>query len=250
MDDGSTDSSPDIVKKYNDPRIRNVLCQHDFVETLNKGLELTQGKYIALLDHDDLMVPKRLQIQYDYMEANPDVIACGGYMHSFGLSSSELRLPLNYEDIMKNMIIRSQMLNPTGFVRKDALVANNIRYQKGYSFAADFKFWTDLVKVGKVTNIPKILTIYRMSEKQANRVFFKDSFAASLKIQQELIVHFLSMVEENNEYYSILLEKLLPAITELNKKEFFTYRSYYPFMYELIDGLCRKGAIVIDSNPI
>ncbi|MDR1583216.1 MAG: glycosyltransferase family 2 protein, partial [Prevotellaceae bacterium] len=84
LDDCSTDKSAEIIKSYNDPRIRYVKCTHDFIGTLNKGLSLSRGKYIAQIDHDDMMLPYRLQTQYDFMENNPDVVACGGYMIAFG----------------------------------------------------------------------------------------------------------------------------------------------------------------------
>jgi glycosyltransferase involved in cell wall biosynthesis len=91
LDDGSIDNSAEIIKSYNDPRIRYVECTHDFIGTLNKGLSLSQGKYIAQIDHDDMMMPYRLQTQYDFMEENPDIVACGGYMISFERYSFEMK---------------------------------------------------------------------------------------------------------------------------------------------------------------
>lgn len=79
VDDSSTDHSKDIILSYDDPRIRYVLCKHDFIGTYRKGYQLASGKYIAHLDHDDKMVPDRLQKQYNFMESRPDIDACDGY---------------------------------------------------------------------------------------------------------------------------------------------------------------------------
>ena len=72
------------MQSYNDPRIKYILCPHDFISTLNHGIEMAQGKYIARMDHDDLMMPERLQTQYEFMEKHPEISACGGYMQTFG----------------------------------------------------------------------------------------------------------------------------------------------------------------------
>lgn len=245
LDDGSTDKSRDIISTYPDQRIRYVCCEHDFIGTINKGLEIARGKYIALLDHDDLMMPKRLQIQYDYMESHPDMIACGGYMHSFGESSQLMKVPLPYHELMRTMVYRCPMLNPTGFVRKDAIMSYEIRYQRGYSFAADFKLWSDLAKVGPVTNIPQVLTLYRTSPQQTGVVFLQESMKGAREIQQEMVNYFLSTVEEGNEFYALLDEKLLPAFEDLNAHAFFTANTYFSFWYEVINGLYKKDALGI-----
>ncbi|RNC63376.1 glycosyltransferase family 2 protein, partial [Proteiniphilum sp. X52] len=56
MDDGSSDDTADIVRTYKYPRIRYERCPHDFSGTFNRGVDIARGKYVALLDHDDMMV--------------------------------------------------------------------------------------------------------------------------------------------------------------------------------------------------
>jgi glycosyltransferase involved in cell wall biosynthesis len=108
MDDGSTDRTAEIIRSYTDPRIRYELCSHDFVGTVNRGFDRAQGKYIALLDHDDIMVPRRLQKQFDFMEAHPDIVACGGSMWTFGSRSIVWEAPLEYPQIILECIRRIQ----------------------------------------------------------------------------------------------------------------------------------------------
>jgi len=248
LDDGSTDRSPQIIQSYSDSRIKYIPCSHDFIKTLNHGLSTAQGKYIALLDHDDLMVPKRIQIQYDFMEQNPEIIACGGNMYSFGKYSKLMEAPSDYSEIMKRMIICSPMYNPTGFIRTDILNIKKIRYQEGYSFAADFKFWSDLVKVGKVVNIPEVLTIYRTSDTQTSIIFAHESSKGANLIYHEMTKYFLSMIRKDNEFFSILENQIVPGMVNLSKHSFFSARTYFLFMYELICGLIEKGAIQIKSG--
>jgi glycosyltransferase involved in cell wall biosynthesis len=74
VDDGSTDNSVNIVKAYTDGRIKLVLCEHDYINSLNTGLFCATGKYIARMDADDIMPVDRLEIQYEFMEKNRKLI--------------------------------------------------------------------------------------------------------------------------------------------------------------------------------
>jgi glycosyltransferase involved in cell wall biosynthesis len=68
VDDGSKDSSIDIINSYNDPRIKLVRNESNLgiSKTLNRGIELASAELIARMDADDISYPVRLQKQYDY----------------------------------------------------------------------------------------------------------------------------------------------------------------------------------------
>ena len=73
IDDGSTDSSPEILKEYagrikvfRQPNSKQAVAQ-------NRGLRAATGEYIAYLDSDDICLPGRLRLQVEYLQANPDV---------------------------------------------------------------------------------------------------------------------------------------------------------------------------------
>lgn len=246
MDDGSTDDSAEIIQSYTDSRIRYIPCSHHFVETLNRGIDTTQGKYIALLDHDDLMLPHRLKVQYEFMEKHPDVIACGGYMHAFGMYSYLMKESLEYADIATDAIYRCPMLNPTGFIRRSVLQSHNLRYSDGYSFAADFKLWTDLIQVGKVVNIPEVLTLYRTYPEQTSLKYLSESQEGADKIRMEMIEYFLTLVKEDSKYYSILMGSFIPALDKLGETAIFSSRTLFPFLHELITGLMKRGDIELE----
>ena len=75
IDDGSTDSSASIIKKYTDKRIRvfKNSCNRGLVFSLNFGLSAARGKYLARMDADDISLPNRLFKQLEYLEARPTV---------------------------------------------------------------------------------------------------------------------------------------------------------------------------------
>ena len=245
LDDGSTDASKDIVQSYDDKRVRYISCKHNFVNTLNKGIMLSKGKYIALLDHDDIMMPYRLSLQYDFMEAHPEIIACGGYMHSFGQNSDLMQVPIKHYEIIEDMIIGSVMLNPTGFIRKSALLENKIKYSKGYFFSADYKMWLDLAKAGTIENIPKVLTLYRTSDKQAHLVYRKECILIERKIKMELLNYFFSNLKKNNKYSKMIDEELIPVINKLEELNCYSPFAFYLFIYQLVKFFRMKGVIIV-----
>ena len=81
VDDGSTDSTSDIVKEIQkqDPRFR-LIVQKNMRQgaARNAGIEVARGKYIALLDADDISSPNRLDVQVRFLENNKIVTVLGG----------------------------------------------------------------------------------------------------------------------------------------------------------------------------
>jgi glycosyltransferase involved in cell wall biosynthesis len=244
MDDGSTDRTAEIIKSYQDKRIRYIPCPHDFIATTNHGFELAEGKYIALLDHDDLMVPRRLQMQYDYMEAHPNVAACGGAMHTFGKQFTKWHLKeMMMEEMMPIQLLHSPVMNPTGFVRREFLLRHKIVHQRGYSFATDFKFWFEISKVGKIVNLPQIFTLYRMSDRQTHVKFRKQLHRGEMKIRWEVLEYLLAHLKLDHPLAKILESQLIPSIETIGERGYFSEDVFYKFMYEMITGLVKDGVI-------
>lgn len=79
-DDGSTDSTVEIIKSFQDFRIRLFVDgeNHGISYRLNQQIDEARGEYFARMDADDIMLPDRLQRQYDYLVVNRDVDVVGG----------------------------------------------------------------------------------------------------------------------------------------------------------------------------
>ncbi len=243
MDDGSTDQGPEIIRSYMDSRTRYIPCKHNFIATINKGLQLSNGKYIALIDHDDIMMPYRLRTQYEFMEANPDVSACGGYMHTFGNYSIIEKNPLDHASIILMMLHQSPIHNPTGFIRNDVLKEHQIHYKNGYSFSADYKLWSDIAKVGKLANIPKILTLYRRHDHQTSVKHLEKCLTGGRRVKKEILQYLISKIKKENQLTRQIAEEFFPAVENLKKQFYFSENIYYAFVYELISGLRKNNLI-------
>lgn len=89
IDDGSTDRSVEIVNSYRNRDRNIVVCEnpHNFINSLNTGIALSRGEYIVRMDADDIMLPDRLEVQFCFMEENPEIDVCGSWMEIFGANS-------------------------------------------------------------------------------------------------------------------------------------------------------------------
>jgi glycosyltransferase involved in cell wall biosynthesis len=175
VDDGSTDRGAAIVEGFGDDRI--VLCRrgHDFIESLNAGMALARGRYIARMDADDVMLPVRLERQLAWMEADPRLDVCGSWVERFGAVAAGapvwidgvVKMPESHREIAGGLLRGNRMFHPTVMMRADALRClpwfPDI-YRREWIYAEDYGLWTELVMAGfRFGNIPEVLLRYRVS---------------------------------------------------------------------------------------
>jgi glycosyltransferase involved in cell wall biosynthesis len=139
-------------------------------KSLNKGIKIAKGKYIARMDADDISLPERFEKQIKVMENNPSIIVCGSKIKVFGERKNTYYMPIveKSNDIKDLLIIRNGISHPSVLVRKDILIMNNIVYDENYIYTQDYKLWTDLYDLGDFHNIQEILLLYRTSKSHAS----------------------------------------------------------------------------------
>lgn len=166
IDDGSTDCSVEILKRYEDPRIQLVLSYHNMgvSSAANRGLELARGEYIARMDCDDISLPERLEKQVAFMDSHPEVGVCGSWYKIFGLIDCEcFCLPTTYEEIKATLFFTNCIGQPTVMMRRSMLKEYGLRYELGCDYAEDYSLWTTCSFLFPVVNIPEMLLHYRVS---------------------------------------------------------------------------------------
>ncbi len=166
INDGSTDKSLDLLKSFHDPRIRLVNNEINLrlPATLNKGLRLARGTYIARMDCDDISLPERLARQVEYLDANPDVGLCSTDIYSMNVHGQVIDMP---KDKIKGVPVEWRLFwenpikHPTAMLRRRILADSNLAYRD--VFAEDFVLWCRLALVTKIQKLDYPLLLYRMA---------------------------------------------------------------------------------------
>ncbi len=169
IDDGSTDSSKEIVLSYKDPRIRLLSNEKNtgLTASLNKGLREATGKYIARMDADDLSLSQRLEIQYKILQDNPDVGVVTGWVQVIDEQGNNLRewsTPLKPEDIYYKLNFRNCLAHSAVMFHRD-LILKSRGYNENIKRAQDFELWHRLSKVTKICQVDRLLLKWRDYEK-------------------------------------------------------------------------------------
>lgn len=223
IEDGSTDNSLENIKSYNDKRIRLVENGENIklIATLNKGIELANGKYIARMDADDISLPERLQKQVNFMENHPDVGALGTAFISFGENFySETFYPENHFNITVGMLHKMQLCHASTIIRKSFLIENNLQFSYEFPHAEDYDFFYRLSLVSELANLPETLFKRRVHPNQVSEMFGEIQNERSLNIKR---IQFKNLGIE-------LSDKQIDVFTKIN---YYHYEKNEEFLFNV-----------------
>jgi glycosyltransferase involved in cell wall biosynthesis len=189
VDDGSSDESLELVKKFameNQGEWR-IYSQSNSGQAIarNFGISLARGKYIALLDADDLWFPNKLTKQIDYLEKNKevDVIFCSYVIFEDSLKNS-LRV-VRFRDSRKMIMRWLQMLGFGGLIEsvgliKSEFLENHGAFSEDLSTSSGLEISLRALINAKVMVLPDVLVAYRISDNQWHKD--SDELAINCKI--------------------------------------------------------------------
>ena len=168
IDDGSTDTSLKILKKYaaQDKRIRLISRENrGVVRTRNDLLEQAEGEFAAVMDADDVALPERLALQVEFLRANLDVVCVGGaheVIDENGRLLTRLPLPEHDQEIQELALAgHGSICNPCAMMRRTALLEIG-GYDETLLCAEDLDVWLRLGEVGKLANLKPTILKYRL----------------------------------------------------------------------------------------
>ena len=169
IDDASTDGSLDYLQSLSDPRIRLQRNQRQkgLAASLNIGLDLAQGEYIARMDADDISLPRRLERQVAYLQTHPELSICGSWARTFGEGKEQLwRYPEQDAQIKAEMIFASVLVHSSVMMRASHVKEHIVRYDESQPAAQDYALWAELQDRVKFANLPQVLLRYRLHPQQ------------------------------------------------------------------------------------
>ena len=222
IDDCSTDNTVNIINQINDKRIKLVKKSKNtgYTNSLNLGIELAEGKYLARMDGDDICVNNRLEIQFNYLQNNEDVAVCGSWIKFIGTEIIH-KYPVNYDEVKVRLLFGSALAHPSVMIRKSFLIDNDLNYNTFYEPAEDYELWTKIIQNGKIVNIPEVLLLYRVlstsvsnsrtieQEKNSNqiRLNYARWIFSDFEIDESIHFKFLqpNLIENNFEFENVLM---------------------------------------------
>ncbi len=194
IEDGSTDATEEIIGEFNDPRIsvfKNEV-NRGIVYSLNKGVALARGEYLARMDTDDLSEPNRLMLQYEYLANHPDIAICGSGMMLFNSKGSfgKVYYSLDSSALKAEMLFNSPFAHPSIMARREVLAANP--YEPSALHAEDYDLWSRILLSHRGVNLPYFLLRYRISPNHITAVANRNADERKQvisRIQQENFAH-------------------------------------------------------------
>jgi glycosyltransferase involved in cell wall biosynthesis len=188
-DDGSRDRSAEVVRAFNDPRIRFFPDSSNRKRPyrLNQSLAAAKGKYYAVMDGDDIAYPRRLATQVEFLEQHAEVHLVGGGMLVFtgdGLPSGKRQLPVHHSEICARPWKGFPIAQPTFMGRTDWFRAH--QYDEGFPIAEDQDLLLRSYQRSCFANIPQIIMGYRENSLKWRRMLRARYFFARSICRQML----------------------------------------------------------------
>jgi len=170
VNDYSADSSWEIIACHaaQDNRIIAVNNETNLgsLASRNKALAYARGKYIAVLDSDDVCLPNRFKTQYEYLQSHPDIALIGAGAEIINEDSQIIghKHPSTDADNMKYLLLlRNPIIHSSVMLRKPAMDIVG-RYNSNYLHAEDYQLYVSLVSAHyRIANLPQVLIKYRYS---------------------------------------------------------------------------------------
>ncbi len=247
IDDGSTDQTAKIISGIKDNRIKLIKHRHNLgnYPARNTGISYASGKYIAMMDADDVALPNRLEVQFTYLEDHKRVGAIGSHFKFIDQHSNHLykcESPTDYKNFKIFLLRNNCMLQSSIMVRRHLVRKYNLFYNTQYRYAADYDFVWRCSCHFPIFNIPEVLVHYRIHNNQISGSQWEAQHALGRQIREEQFHRLgikrdsenMSLIHKmmDGQYLSTaelregcnLLNEIL--LTNRKKKQYINYRLY------------------------
>jgi len=174
VDDASTDGTSERLAAYDDSRVRveRNVERSGLAVSLNRGLELAQGRYLARLDADDVALPERLEEQVAHIRSDSRLAVVGSAVHDLdehGATGKLHRSPLGRTGVRWVALFSSPFFHPTVLVDRERLAELGLRYDTSFEESEDYDLWTRLLRNADGANVRRALVLKRLHPGQASR---------------------------------------------------------------------------------
>ena len=199
INDGSTDETLKILKYLQKTDSRLIIINREnrgLVNSLNEGIAIARGAWVARMDADDISMPNRIERQLFYANSH-HLDLCGSYIKTFGICRQAVRkYPIEPAAANLQLAFNTCFAHPTLFARAKVLKDNPYIHQ--YEKIEDYELWTRLAAIGyRLGNIPEVLLKYRRTFTQSTSVHRRHQDAMRINIAKKYVGSVLPILSED-----------------------------------------------------
>lgn len=255
VDDGSVDSTRQIISSYDDKRIipLNLTRNQGVSNARNTGTDLARGEFIAFCDADDLYDPGRLQTQLDFLTRNATVDVCGSYFIVFENGQEQLvQHPLTDQEIKEHFFTANCIGQPS--VMGKSHVFQRHKYNPELQASEDYDLWARMAIGGVIfANVPFPLVKYRLHPEQASKTKGRLLYNTSNIICTNYTLAYLNsdIISKYTKAEETSLADFRKFITELSlvcsrkPADLNTFRPLIALQYKKIDRLGLRSFVTL-----
>jgi len=215
INDDSSDTSLSFLRSVKDKRIK--IISH----TKSQGVTIARGEFIARMDADDISLPKRLAMQLEFFQNNPQIVLLGtaAYtINSRGIVTGTKQVPVTDEAIKRVILAFNPFIHPTVMIRKKILNKVGI-YDAKLNGAEDYDLFLRITRNYQVANLPQLLLQYRLTSKGVTFKYMKHTERQALLARWKALSHY-----RYPWYQSVfLLKPLISLLIPSHFKKWFLY---------------------------
>jgi glycosyltransferase involved in cell wall biosynthesis len=190
-------------------------------KSLNIGLGLSKGSYIAINDADDLSLPRRLEKQIDFLNKNPEVAVVGAsayIMDKSGRIKRSFPKSTDIREIIQVILNDTPVIHGSVLMNREIIVSQG-GYDEEYRICQDYALWSSLIRKGfKIANIPEKLVVIRH---YMDSISFKESDAQTLENGKIIYENIRAMTSLNITLDDAISQRMFFAAPERLKRSDF-----------------------------
>ncbi len=236
VDDGSTDNTKEIINSFSDERIKYYYQHNSGLPacTRNKGMSLSRGKYLALLDGDDFWYKDKLEKCIKVLDENKDTaLVC--HNEAVIYRDKILRRTSNgpyVDDMYSRLLFKGNCLHPSAVtLRRSVFFEDGLRFSEEKNLFAieDYEYWLQLSRRYRFYFMDDVLGCYRVDEEG---IFLQNIEETTLRLLNLLRYHF-SQIPRESLIQRILMRRRLSAVMSSagrlyqHRREFAQARRWY-----------------------
>jgi glycosyltransferase involved in cell wall biosynthesis len=220
IDDASTDNSYNLIKSYRDNRIIIIQNKNNIglTKSLNKGLKIAKGEYIARMDADDISLPHRLETQISYMKKYPSIALISCSYRQFGNKKNKNIIKKSEIQIKAELLFGSVLPHP-GFMFKRSLYTQlHLKYNEKLQYAQDYDFQVKVSRRCRIACLAEPLIYYRISDRQISVEREKEQQICANEVRKRIFAYY--GIKCNNEQIELIRKINLNLLDSLTIIEF------------------------------